>query len=83
VAAERLVLSSSGPVRYSLKAPYRDSTTDIVLEPPDLIARLATLASHSRLHAAVTPAHRGMGKTGHGAHQSTDQPITPRHVAMS
>jgi hypothetical protein len=77
------VLSSSGQVRCTLKTPYRDGTTHIALEPPDLIARLAALASHSRLRAAVTPAHRGMGKTGQGAHQSTDQPITPRHVAMS
>jgi Putative transposase len=44
VAIERLALSASGQVRYSLKTPYRDGTTHIVLEPLDLMARLAALA---------------------------------------
>ena len=99
VAAERLALTSSGQVRYTLKTPYRDGTTHIVLEPLDLMARLAALvppprmhltrfhgvfAPHSKWRAAVTPAHRGMG----AATPSTDsaapgQPATPRHVAMS
>ena len=64
----------SGHVCYALKSPYRDGTTRIVLEPLDLMARLAALvppprmhltrfhgvfAAHSKLRAAVTPAHRG------------------------
>jgi hypothetical protein len=68
-----------------------------VLEPLDLMARLAALvppprmhltrfhgvfAPHSQLRAAVTPAHRGVGSKGQGD-QATDQPITPRHVAMT
>lgn len=68
-----------------------------MLDPLDLMARLAALvppprvhmprfhgvfAPHSKLSVAVTPAHRGMGK-GQGADQSTDKPITPRHVAMT
>ena len=76
VASERLALTASGQVRYTLKTPYRDGTTHIVLEPLDLMARLAALvppprmhltrfhgvfAPHSKLRAAVTPAHRGMG----------------------
>ena len=76
VASERLALTASGHVRYTLKTPYRDGTTHIVLEPLDLMARLAALvppprmhltryhgvfAPHSKLRAAVTPAHRGMG----------------------
>ncbi len=84
-------------VRYQLKTAYRDGTTHIVLDPLDLMARLAALvppprmhltrfhgvfAPHSKLRAAVTPAHRGMGK-GQGADQETDQPITPCHVAMT
>ncbi len=74
VAIERLALTASGQVRYTLKAPYRDGTTHIVLEPLDLIARLAALvpvprmrltryhgvlAPHSQYRATVTPAHRG------------------------
>jgi hypothetical protein len=30
-------------VRYTLKTPYRDGTTHIVLEPLDLMARLAAV----------------------------------------
>ncbi len=78
VAVDRMVLTASGQVRYTLKRPCRDGTTHIVLEPLDLMARLAALvppprmhltrfhgvfAPHSRLRAAVTPAHRGMGAT--------------------
>jgi hypothetical protein len=96
VAEDRLTLTASGQVRYILKTPYRDGTTHIVLEPLDFIARLAALvplrmhltryhgvfAPHSRLRAAITPAHRGKGgkpQTQEGA----DKPATPRHVAMN
>jgi hypothetical protein len=41
VASERLALSASGHVRYTLKTPYRDGTTHVVLEPLYLMARLA------------------------------------------
>jgi len=76
VAEERMALTASGHARYTLKTPYRDGTTHIVLEPLDLMARLAALvppprmhltrfhgvfAPHSKLRAAVTPAHRGIG----------------------
>jgi len=96
IAADRLALTSSGQVRYALKTPYRDGTTHIVLEPLDLMARLAALvppprmhltrfhgvfAPHSKLRAAVTPAHRGVGSKTDPA--NPDQPITPRHVAMT
>ena len=71
-----MALTASGQVRDSLKTPYRDGTTHIVLEPLDLMARLAALVSpprmhltryhevfapHSKLRAAVTPAGRGKG----------------------
>ena len=45
VASERLALTASGQVRYALKTLFRDGTTHIVLEPPDLMARLAALPS--------------------------------------
>jgi hypothetical protein len=44
VASERLALTASGQVRYTLKTPYRDGTTHIVLEPLDLMARLESCA---------------------------------------
>lgn len=96
IAVERLALTPSGQVRYTLKTPYRDGTTHIVLEPLDLMARLAALvppprmhltrfhgvfAPHSKLRAAVTPAHRGVGSKTDPANPA--KPITPRHVAMS
>jgi hypothetical protein len=97
VAVDRMALTASGQVRYTLKTPYRDGTTHIVLEPLDLMARLAALvplprmhltryhgvfAPHSKLRAAVTPAHRGKGKQPL-AEEGTEPPATPRHVAMN
>jgi hypothetical protein len=38
-------------------------------------------APHSKLRAAVTPAHRGVGSKADPA--DSDKPITPRHVAMN
>ena len=77
VAVDRMALTATGHVRYTLKTPYRDGTTHILLEPLDLMARLAALvppprmhltryhgvfAPHSQLRAAITPAGRGRGK---------------------
>jgi len=50
VASERLALTASGQVRYTLKTPHRDGTTHIVLEPLDLMARLAALVPTPRMH---------------------------------
>jgi hypothetical protein len=99
VASERLALTASGQVRYTLKTPYRDGTTHIVREPLALMARLAALvpkprmhltryhgvfAPHSQHRAAVTPAHRGRGGAAPPV-SGADQakPSTPGHVAMS
>ena len=99
VATERMALTSCGQVRYQLKTPYRDGTTHLVIEPLDLMARLAALvppprmhltryhgvfAPRSKLRAAVTPAHRGIGAPQRtGPVTDSVQPPTPRHVAMS
>ncbi len=97
VAVDRLALTLSGQVRFTSKAPYRDGTTQIVLEPLDLIARSAALvlpprmyltryhgvfAPHSKLRSAVTPAGRGKGMKRQAV-DGADRPATPRHVAMS
>jgi Putative transposase len=50
VAEDRLALTATGQVRYTLKTPYRDGTTHIVLEPLDLMARLAALVPPPRMH---------------------------------
>ena len=67
-----------------------------MIEPLDLMARLAALvppprmhltryhgvfAPHSRLRAAITPAGRGPG--GKGAKHDGEAPAVPKHVAMS
>ena len=93
IADVRLALTSSGQVRYPLNTPHRDGKTLIVMEPLDLMARLAALvppprmhlgrfhgvfAPHSQLRAVVTMAHRGMGSPGQGADQAdSDKPATP------
>jgi ribosomal protein S27E len=96
VASERLALTASGQVRYALKTPYRDGTTHLLLEPLDLMARLAALvppprmhvtryhgvfAPHSRLRAAVTPAGRGMSARASSTAEA-GSPLMRRHVAM-
>lgn len=98
VAADRLALTPSGLVRYALKTPYRDGTTHIVLEPLDLMARLAALvppprthltryhgvfAPRSKLRAAVTPAHRGVGAARQPGPGAEEKPPMPPHVAMN
>ncbi len=37
-----------GNVFYALKTPYRDSTTHVIVEPEDFIARLAALVPKPR-----------------------------------
>ncbi len=60
---------------------HRDGTSQITLEPLDLLTRFhGVVALHSRLCAAVTPAHRGVGSKA--APADPEKPITPRHVAM-
>jgi len=50
IAEQRLSLTAQGWVRYQLKGPYRDSTTHVVLDPVDFIARLAALAPIPRVN---------------------------------
>ena len=50
IAAGRLSLTTQGQVRYTLKTPYRDGTTHVVVEPLDGMARLAALVPRPRAH---------------------------------
>jgi hypothetical protein len=73
VASERLALTASGQVRYTLKTPYRAGTTHIVLEPLDLMARLAALVPTPRPRICLT---NGRGRQlpatcNFAVHQST------------
>jgi len=76
VAAERLALTGSGQVRYTLKTPYRDGSTHVIFEPEDFMARLAALVPKPRAH--LTRYH------GVFAPPSPDRPrIVPRTHAGS
>lgn len=96
VSEKRLSLTSCGNVRYQLKTPYRDGTTDVIFEPLDFIARLAALvpkprvnltrfhgvfAPNSKQRALITPAKRGKGNKA----QESDEPQTPaeRRASMT
>ena len=50
IATERLTRNSAGQVVLTLKTPYRDGTTQIVMEPLEFLQRLAALVPRPRLH---------------------------------
>ena len=96
VSEGRLSLTVNGKVRYELKTPYRDGTTQVIFEPLDFMAKLAALvptprvnltrchgvfAPNSKHRAWVTPAKRGKGNKA----KAPDEGQTPaeRHVAMT
>ena len=93
VSTERLSLTAQGNIRYRLKTPYRDGTTDVVFEPLDFIARLVALvptprvnlaryhgvfAPNHRLREQVTPARRGLCLA-----ETANEAAPARHVSMT
>jgi hypothetical protein len=50
VSEKRLALTSNGNIRYHLKTPYRDGTTEVIFEPLDFIAKLAALVPKPRVN---------------------------------
>jgi hypothetical protein len=92
VATDRLALTPQGNVRYTLKTPYRDGTTHIILEPLDFIARLAALVPKprvnlTRFHGVFAPnsaLRRHVTPTGRGKRRF-DEMKTPaqRRAAMT
>jgi Putative transposase len=93
VATERLALTDSGHIRYTLKTPYRDGTTHVMFEPEDFIARLVALvpkprAHLTRYHGVLAPASalRSRVVPGSGAARETaasGQTEAQRHRAMT
>jgi hypothetical protein len=98
VSEKRLSLIPNDNVRYRLKTPYRDSTTHVIFEPLDFIARLAVLVPKPRINltrfhgvfapnrkhrAQVTPAKRGGG--GQRATTADSEEPTPaeRRASMT
>jgi hypothetical protein len=53
--SERLLsLAANGNGRYQLKTPYRDGTTQVIFEPLDFIARLASLVPKPRVNLTAS-----------------------------
>ncbi|MGG7054841.1 transposase [Nitrosomonas sp. ANs5] len=50
IANERLTLNDAGQVVLTLKTPYRDGTTHIVMSPLEFMQRLAALIPRPRLN---------------------------------
>lgn len=50
VALERLSVNANGQVIYSLKKPYSDGTTHIVMQPLELLEKLAAIVPRPRVH---------------------------------
>ena len=47
VSTERLSLTTQGSIRYRLKTPYRDGTTDVVFEPLDFLIFFTAVGMNS------------------------------------
>jgi hypothetical protein len=92
VAAERLALTDSGYIRYTLKTPYRDGTTHVMFEPMDFIARLVALVPKPRVHltryhGVFAPANalrdRVVPGSGTVGKSSADKTKAERHHTMT
>ena len=99
VSEKRLSITPGGNIRYQLKTPYRNGTTQVIFEPLDFMAKLAALvprprvnltryhgvfAPNSKHRALVTPAKRGKGKGLKKGDQPNDSSIAAeRRAAMS
>ena len=97
VATRRLSMTRNGRVRYELKTPWRNGTTQVIFEPLDFISRLVSLvpkprvnlirfhgvfAPNSKYRAKVTPAGRGKNKTSHVTEQG-DQSAAEKRASMT
>jgi hypothetical protein len=93
VSTKRLSMTRNGRVRYELKTPWRNGTTQVIFEPLDFISRLAALvprpkvnltrfhgvfAPNSKCRSRVTPARRGKRKKRHQANDVDQTPAEKR-----
>jgi len=98
IANERLSVNETGQIVLKLKTPYRDGTTQIVMEPLEFMQRLAALVPRPRLHlirfhgvlapnaklrSAIVPSPAT--DTTAGTPDSTDlpQPTPPAHLSWA
>ena len=85
IASERLSTNDRGQVIYRFKQPFRDGTTHVVLDPHELIARLAALVPRPRLnltrfHGVFAPncKHREpVVPKRKPRHEKPDKPLAP------
>jgi hypothetical protein len=88
VATERLALTGSGQVRYTLKTPYRDGTTHVIFEPEDFMARLAALvpkprAHLTRYHGVFAPASPDRPRIVPATRTAAANPASPHGAASA
>jgi len=97
VSTKRLSMTRNGRVRYELKTPWRNGSTQVIFEPLDFISRLVALvpkprvnlarfhgvfAPNSKYRAKVVPARRGKGKKCPSG-DGTDQTPAEKRVSMA
>ena len=98
LSEKRLSLTADGRVRYRFKTPWRDGTTDVVLDPLDFLARLAALvprprvnltrfhglfAPNSRLRARITPTRPAPSETDASVASADEPPTAASSLASS
>ena len=98
VSTKRLSLTRNGQIRYELKTPWRNGTTQVIFEPLDFVARLVALvpkprvnltrfhgvfAPNSKYRALVTPAKRGKSKKAITKEQRQNQTPAERRASMT
>ena len=98
IANERLTLNSAGKVVLTLKTPYRDGTTHIVLSPLEFMQRLAALvprprlnlirfhgvlAPNAKLRAEIIPSGQKTKSKPSDANDDAPQSVTSTSVCIS
>jgi hypothetical protein len=75
IANERLALNRAGQVVLTLKTPYRDGTTYIVMSPLEFIQRLAALVPRPRLD--LIHFHGGFAPKARSQHRDCPRAVAP------
>ena len=79
IANERLTRNSAGQVVLTLKTPYRDGTTHIIMSPLEFMQRLAALVPRPRLnlirfHGVLAPNAKLRAQIIPGGHKNKSSP---------
>jgi Putative transposase len=98
IANERLTLNRAGQVVLTLKTPYRDGTTHIVMSPLEFMQRLAALvprprlhlirfhgvlAPHAKLRPQITPDAPLNANNASKGHSDAPQPSAPNRLSWA